>query len=380
MGTVSNRGTKDRPMWYCRYIDADGKRKQRPTKQTTKALALRFVAEIEARVARGLIGIPEVSEEEQRAKALTVGELAGQFLQEYDPPRLKDRKRYMESVGPWVRKRLLPYPLASLPAAEVRKVHIVMYRDELRRQGFKPSTINTWLFYTSRVFSWAIDSEIIDCRNPASKIELLRTAPSEQRYTREQCERLLGMDADPMIATALLTGMRHGELRGLTWACVRFDLGCIEVKRSFLSTPKSGKARMIPMHSDLAPILREWQARCPQTTQGLVFPVCSRGVYGLGRRQDGAKVRDILVAAGCPGDHARPWHAMRHTFATLLAESDASREALERIMGHSGGGNRVTAGYVHTGLDFLRREIEKLRLIAGQPANVVRIADYRHTA
>lgn len=51
MGTVSNRGTKDRPLWYCRYVDADGKRKQRPTKQSTKALARRFVAAMEARVA-----------------------------------------------------------------------------------------------------------------------------------------------------------------------------------------------------------------------------------------------------------------------------------------------------------------------------------------
>ncbi len=33
MGAVSNRGTKDRPLWSCRYVDADGKRKQRPTKR-----------------------------------------------------------------------------------------------------------------------------------------------------------------------------------------------------------------------------------------------------------------------------------------------------------------------------------------------------------
>jgi len=49
MGTVIDRGTKDRPLWYCRYVDADGKRKQRPAKQPTKALARRFVAAIEAR-------------------------------------------------------------------------------------------------------------------------------------------------------------------------------------------------------------------------------------------------------------------------------------------------------------------------------------------
>jgi len=57
MGTVSNRGTKDRR--YCRYVDANGKRKKRPTKQPTKALAQRFVAAIEARVASRVGRKPE---------------------------------------------------------------------------------------------------------------------------------------------------------------------------------------------------------------------------------------------------------------------------------------------------------------------------------
>ena len=138
--------------------------------------------------------------------------------------------------------------------------------------------------------------------------------------------------------------MRHGELRGLTWPCVRFDLNVLEIKRSFRSTPKSGKPRTIPLHSDLAPILRAWQAHCPETAEGLVFPVLANGRYRLGRRHDACMVRQQLKAAGCPGDHLKPWHAMRHTFATLLAESGASMDAISRILGHSLGGYRITLG------------------------------------
>ncbi|HNK47017.1 MAG TPA: hypothetical protein PKL17_19695, partial [Pseudomonadota bacterium] len=72
MGDVHNRGTKDRPQWYCRYVDLDGKRKHRPTHQPSKALAMRFVAEVEARVARGLVGIPEKHSPERQGKALTL--------------------------------------------------------------------------------------------------------------------------------------------------------------------------------------------------------------------------------------------------------------------------------------------------------------------
>lgn len=377
MGTVSNRGTKDRPMWYCRYVDIDGKRKQRPTKQTNKAAALRFVAEIEARIARGLVGIPEATAAEQLAKTITVGELAERFLQDYDPPRLKDRARYVESYGSWMRRRLLEYPLARLPVVDVKRLHIEQYRDALRKKSFKATTVNLSLGYLSRVFSWGIDCEIIEVRNPCIKIERLPASPSEQQYTREQCARLLGPDCDPMIATALHTGMRHGELRGLTWACVRFELNAIEVKRSFRTTPKSGKARMIPLHSDLAPILRAWQARCPETAEGLVFPVQANGRHRLGCRQDAQKVRRLLEAAGCPGDHLKPWHAMRHTFATQLAESGASMDAISRILGHSLGGYRVTVGYVHASLKYLAGEIEKLRLVPSASAPVLRMADYR---
>ncbi len=377
MGTVSNIGTKGRPQWYCRYVDSDGKRKHRPTKQTTKAAALRFVAEIEARVARGQIGIPEVTAEEQTAKALTVADLAERFLQEYDAPRLKDRAQYMSNVCPWVRARLLPYPLARLPVADVKKLHVAQYRDALRRENFKPSTINTWLHYLSRVFTWAADTEIIDVRNPCSKLERLRMTPSEQRYSLAECARLLGPDCDPQVAAALMTGCRLGELFGLRWCDVRFDLGCIEIRHSYRGTPKSGKARTIPLHSDLAPILRGWQEQCPETTEGLVFPVASGR---MGRRQDGRKVRRILQAAGVPADHDHPWHAMRHTFATLALEAGASLDAISRILGHSGGGSAVTRGYTHVSVEYLAREIEKLRLVPGQPAAVLHIEDFRKRA
>jgi integrase len=278
-----------------------------------------------------------------------------------------------------VRARLLPYPLARLVAARVKKIDVIAYRDALRKK-YKPSTVNTTMAFLHRIFSWAIDVEIIDCRNPANNVERMRVAPLEAFYTREQCGLLLAPGGDPKIATALYTGMRHGELCGLRWSDVRFDLGCIHIRRSFRSTPKNGKPRTIPLHSELAPILRAWQARCPETAEGLCFPVPCLASYRMGRNEDAVKVRPILVAAGCPGDYDHPWHAMRHTFATLLAESGASPDAISRMMGHSSGGNQITAGYTHVSIEFLSRELEKLRLQPGQPANVLRIADYRQTA
>ena len=62
--------------------------------------------------------------------------------------------------------------------------------------------------------------------NPVARVERLRTEASEEHHTPEQVAALMsGPDPHPVIAMAFYTGMRKGELFGLTWACVRFDLG-----------------------------------------------------------------------------------------------------------------------------------------------------------
>lgn len=381
MGTVSNRGTKDRPLWYIRYLDSDGKRKQRPSHQPTKKDAERFLADVEARIARHEIGVPEVSPEEKQRRTITVRELAERFIAEYDPPRLRNRKRYMEIVSSSCNQRLFPYPIASMVAAAVKKRDVEALRDQLRRAEYAPKTIGLTLQWLSRIYSWAIDAELVACTNPVSRVERLPTEPSTECYSREQVAALLDGEApNPMIATALYTGMRKGELYGLTWACVRFDLGRIDVRKSFDGPPKNGKARAIPLHPELAPILRAWQAQCPKTPQGLVFPVQTRVGLRPAVRGDMGRLRSTLAAAGCPGGLDRPWHAFRHTFATLFCEAGGAPDALSRILGHSGGGNTITAGYVHVSLDYLARELARLTLRPIAPSNIIPLHPYRQTA
>lgn len=58
MGTVFNRGTKDNPNWYVGYRE-NGRWVYKASRQPTKALAKRWVSEIESRIARGQVGIEE---------------------------------------------------------------------------------------------------------------------------------------------------------------------------------------------------------------------------------------------------------------------------------------------------------------------------------
>jgi integrase len=177
--------------------------------------------------------------------------------------------------------------------------------------------------------------------------------------------------------------MRKGELFGLRWADVRFDLGRIDVRHSFAGPTKTDKPRVVPLHRELAPILRTWRERCPQTPEGLVFPLCVRGNWHPANTDSQVLIddlRELLKRADCRADFLHPWHAIRHTFATFMLEAGGSTAAIERILGHSTSGNRVTAGYTHVDLPFLARELEKLSLTPPSSASVISLAAHRATA
>jgi integrase len=307
-----------------------------------------------------------------------VAELAQRFLAEYDRPKLRNRAQYIKQTAAAFHQRLNGYPLATMPATSVRRLDVERHRNALVRDGYMPATVNDALVRLSLVYRWANDQEIIDCKNPCSRVERMNALPSEECYTRSEVERLLSPEyLDPLVAVALYGGLRCGEIAGLTWDCVRFDLGRLEIKRSFAGPTKNGKPRTIPLHPELVPILRDWQARCPESSERLVFPSWRAGRWTMHAVRSLRYVREILQRAGCTADFERPWHAMRRTFATLFSESDGSRDALEQILGHTTSGNRITARYVLPSMAYLAREMAKLTLRPTPPAKIYAMADYR---
>src|SRR5690242_12807985 len=90
MGTVFNRGTKDAPNWYVGYR-ANGRWVYKASRQPTKALAKRWVAEIESRIARGQVGI-EDAEDAPAFKSLFQSFLDGLTNRNADDDRSRGRR------------------------------------------------------------------------------------------------------------------------------------------------------------------------------------------------------------------------------------------------------------------------------------------------
>lgn len=149
--------------------------------------------------------------------------------------------------------------------------------------------------------------------------------------------RVAGSEHDAAIyLTAAFTGLRRGELVALRWREVDFPRRHIRVTASYteraLYSPKSGKARLVPMALTVAETLARL-ARRDQYTDGddLVFP-------GLaGRFLDGSALyRRYKAAIRRAGLRDLRFHDLRHTFGTqVIGNPQVSILQLKEWMGHA---------------------------------------------
>jgi integrase len=82
----------------------------------------------------------------------------------------------------------------------------------------------------------------------------------------------------PMLLTAIFTGLRASELRGLRWADVDLKRAVLHVRQRAdryhqIGQPKSAASeRSIPLPPLLVNTLRQWKLACPKSSLDLAFP------------------------------------------------------------------------------------------------------------
>jgi integrase len=146
----------------------------------------------------------------------------------------------------------------------------------------------------------------------------------------------------PLIVTAIFTGLRCSELRGLTWAHVDFAAGVIRVRqradlRNVMGATKSKAGRRdVPMSPMVLNTLRGWKLACPVTSLDLVFPSHHGNVVTNGTIHR-SYWTPLQRACGSVANEASlyTFHALRHAAASLFIEQGWSPKKVQTIMGHS---------------------------------------------
>ncbi len=182
-------------------------------------------------------------------------------------------------------------------------------------------------------------------------------------------EAFTGHIAEPVVASALWTGMRLGELLALTWDRVDLDGGSLRVAgstahlagRTLMWGPKNrSSVRVVPIAAPLVPVLSAQRLR--QRELRLAAGAAWDGSWGdlvftnrIGNPLIGSTVthqfKDRLRTAGLPD---RRFHDLRHGAATLWLAAGVDLKTVSALLGHS---NIATTANVYTGvLDSLRRD------------------------
>ena len=129
----------------------------------------------------------------------------------------------------------------------------------------------------------------------------------------------------PLLLTAIFTGLRASELRGLKWADVDLKRGELHVRQRADRYGKIGRTksvageRTVPLMPLVVSVLREHKLACPNSALGLAFPNSKGGIdhrntiveRGLWPAQVAAGVVDADGAAKYKG-----LHALRHFYAS----------------------------------------------------------------
>jgi integrase len=158
----------------------------------------------------------------------------------------------------------------------------------------------------------------------------------------------------PFMVTAIFTGMRASELRGLPWANVDLDKAVIHVRQRADQWGKIGKPkskagnRDIPLTPMAVNALRQWKDECPKGDLGLVFPNGAGNVEShqniLNRFWEPFQLANGITVDSGQWDEAGKFiiqgkyglHALRHAAASLfIAHLDWTPKRVQTVMGHS---------------------------------------------
>jgi integrase len=268
----TKRGDR-REAWVVDYVDKDGDRHIETYDRKKDADARHDTIRVDVRA-----GVHTAS-----SKSLTIAESADDWIAGV---KLKGRERttldqYRQHVDLHIVPRIGRDKLASLTPPRMNA-----FRDELLEQLSRPM---------ARKVLKSVKSILKDAHNRGNVSQNVAIGVSIDPDKRGKRKLKIGVDIPttdeikrmiaaaigrqrPFLITAIFTGLRGSELRGLKWPDVDLKRAELHVRRradryNEIGNVKSETSdRTIPIGPLVIGALREWRLACPHSRDDLVFP------------------------------------------------------------------------------------------------------------
>jgi integrase len=349
--------TGPRTAWIADYSDQAGKRH-------VKTFTYKKAADAWLVTARHQVVIGTHTAE---SGSITVAEAAALWIQRGELERLEQSTvaKYRNHVD----RHIVPL-LGSVTLARLSAPMVEQFRDDLLARASWPMARKV-LGSLKAIIGDALRRGLV-AQNAALAVKLDARRREREKVTagrdmptKAEITAILAAAAGrwrPLLITAVFTGMRASELRGLVWDDVDFARKVVRVRQradqwGVMGSPKSAAGhREIPMAPTVETTLRSWRLACPRLKEEaeapgrlwLVFP------SGSGKPESHANIMNrgfapIQVAAGVARPHGvkrdeegRPvkvakygLHALRHFFASWAIEQGFSPKRVQALLGHS---------------------------------------------
>lgn len=348
----TNSAGVEKQAWQVDYRDQNGKRcsKQFAKKKDADA----FLTQAGWEVSKGI--------HTAEAGSITVAAAVDLWIKSAEAKKLE--RKTIDGYESTARLHIVPF-LGAEKLARLRKPMIEAFKDQLIETGRSHSRAKRALMFLSLMLS-EMERRGLVAQNVASGVKLVSRNREKREVQIPEPAELKAMldhadeDFRPFVLTAMLTGLRASELRGLLWNYVDFEANVIRVvqradERNKFGPPKSRAGRRaVPMSPRLVTELKAWKLRCPPNLHSLVFPSPEKTVWTYANLMN-RRFWPLQIAAGVtvevldPNDglpvwdeHCRPvldakysLHALRHGCASLWIKEGVDLKRLKTWMGHS---------------------------------------------
>lgn len=209
---------------------------------------------------------------------------------------------------------------------------------KLYSNGYKRKIIEIFKY----VFSYAKKNKMIN-NNIFDDIPFPKFVPTIKNIWSESDIRkylpiLKNFKYFDIVYLALETGLRRGEIVGLTWDCINFERDTLTVNKSFISVngfsgfsePKtqSGIREIVLLNESIKLLKKRYKNR----TSKYVFPNPRNNNIPANPHTVSSHFKRFLI-----NHNIKPirFHDLRHIHATLLLNKDINYKILSKRLGHS---------------------------------------------
>jgi integrase len=258
-------------------------------------------------------------------KDLTFSELADWYLELPGTQRLRTFKKIQEHC------RTLKAHFGSMLAREIRPYMIEEYQQKrlsqktLRGANYRPASVNREFEVLKRIFNLALRDELIE-KNPCWKVSKLAEENARERIlSYGELEKLTGAlpsHAGDIVRMGYFTGMRFGEIVGLTWDRVNLREGCIALTASDTKTEKPRKVYLVPQALEVL----EKANKVRRISHNHVFTYKGNPVKSINKA--------LKTALKNTGITDFTFHDLRHTFNTNMRRAGVDDVVTMKLTGH----------------------------------------------